>query len=451
MVVTRRSMQQATDTVSEGTLPESSHSQQNHQHSNAPSIEQSTNIQTSQEVVNSSPAAASPHLKARRNSRPKSGDLTSILQANQQSKWRNAWTRTYTTVGMLGAFMLMIWIGHGALLPLLFVIQTSMFREIKKLSKVLSSKRELPSFRPLHWFWFSVAIFFTYGRILDHYFHHSLPYHTFISFSLYVVGLLAFVWSLKKGYYKYQFEMFAWIHLTLLLIVVQSTFVVVNMFQGLIWFIMPALLIISNDCWAYIFGFFFGRTPLIKLSPKKTWEGFIGAAAMTIVTGALITSWLSHYDAMICPKSSLDFEPVNCPTPHAFIPARYQLPELFHALPGLPDHITLAPVQIHTFVFSVFASLIAPFGGFFASGFKRAFHVKDFGESIPGHGGVTDRMDCQIMMGFFVWVYYWTFIVSETDAMRLGKTMKIVDRMGVDELQHLMHMVQQRIANVSAQ
>lgn len=196
MVVTRRSMQQATDTVSEGPLHESSHSQQNHQHSNNQSIEQSKNISTSQEVVNS----ASPHLKARRNSRPKSGDLTSILQANQQSKWRNAWTRTYTTVGMLGAFMLMIWIGHGALLPLLFVIQTSMFREIKKLSKVLSSKRELPSFRPLHWFWFSVAIFFTYGRILDHYFHHSLPYHTFISFSLYVVGLLAFVWSLKKGY-----------------------------------------------------------------------------------------------------------------------------------------------------------------------------------------------------------------------------------------------------------
>jgi phosphatidate cytidylyltransferase len=27
---------------------------------------------------------------------------------------------------------------------------------------------------------------------------------------------------------------------------------------------------------AYFFGFFFGRTPLIKLSPKKTWEGFVG-------------------------------------------------------------------------------------------------------------------------------------------------------------------------------
>ncbi len=43
----------------------------------------------------------------------------------------------------------------------------------------------------------------------------------------------------------------------------------------------------------------------------------------------------------------------------------------------------------------MFASIIAPFGGFFASGFKRGFKIKDFGDSIPGHGGMTDRMDCQ--------------------------------------------------------
>lgn len=47
---------------------------------------------------------------------------------------------------------------------------------------------------------------------------------------------------------------------------------------------------------------------------------------------------------------------------------------------------------------AIFASLVAPFGGFFASGFKRAFNIKDFGQSIPGHGGMTDRMDCQ-----YVW------------------------------------------------
>jgi len=79
---------------------------------------------------------------------------------------------------------------------------------------------------------------------------------------------------------------------------------------------------------------------------------------------------------------------------------------------------------------AVFASLVAPFGGFFASGFKRAFKIKvcpflcgagrsmgtsrhavwvwaqDFGDSIPGHGGFTDRMDCQIIMGLFVYVYF---------------------------------------------
>ena len=72
-------------------------------------------------------------------------------------------------------------------------------------------------------------------------------------------------------------------------------------------------------------------------------------------------------------------------------------------------------MQWHGLALALFASIIAPFGGFFASGFKRAFNIKDFGESIPGHGGVTDRMDCQIMMGLFVFVYYQTFVKIELD------------------------------------
>ena len=63
-------------------------------------------------------------------------------------------------------------------------------------------------------------------------------------------------------------------------------------------------------------------------------------------------------------------------------------------------------------IFATFASLIAPFGGFFASGLKRTFKVKDFGESIPGHGGITDRMDCQFIMGMFVFMYYQSFIAQ---------------------------------------
>lgn len=34
------------------------------------------------------------------------------------------------------------------------------------------------------------------------------------------------------------------------------------------------------------------------------------------------------------------------------------------------------PVQTHAMVFGLFASIVAPFGGFFASGFKRAFKIK---------------------------------------------------------------------------
>ena len=60
-----------------------------------------------------------------------------------------------------------------------------------------------------------------------------------------------------------------------------------------------------------------------------------------------------------------------------------------------PPTIPYAPFQLHVLVMATFASLVAPFGGFFASGFKRAFNIKDFGHSIPGHGGMTDRMDCQ--------------------------------------------------------
>ncbi|EHK98411.1 putative phosphatidate cytidylyltransferase [Glarea lozoyensis 74030] len=64
----------------------------------------------------------------------------------------------------------------------------------------------------------------------------------------------------------------------------------------------------------------------------------------------------------------------------------------------------MAPMQIHILLFATFASLIAPFGGFFASGLKRTFKIKDFGDSIPGHGGITDRMDCQFIMGFFAFI-----------------------------------------------
>lgn len=96
---------------------------------------------------------------------------------------------------------------------------------------------------------------------------------------------------------------------------------------------------------------------------------------------------------------------LECTPNPVFIPRTYHLPSW-----SPWDSVDIAPMQFHILVFASFASLIAPFGGFFASGLKRTFKIKDFGESIPGHGGITDRMDCQFIMGFFAFVYYQSFI-----------------------------------------
>lgn len=60
--------------------------------------------------------------------------------------------------------------------------------------------------------------------------------------------------------------------------------------------------------------------------------------------------------------------------------------------------IPFVNMHFHTIFLGIFASLLAPLGGLFASGFKRALKLKDFANLIPGHGGITDRMDCQILM-----------------------------------------------------
>jgi phosphatidate cytidylyltransferase len=73
-----------------------------------------------------------------------------------------------------------------------------------------------------------------------------------------------------------------------------------------------------------------------------------------------------------------------------------------------------------------FASLIAPFGGFFASAVKRAFKIKDFGHSIPGHGGLTDRMDCQFLMGLFAFMYYHSFIKVQNTCIIVSRLLTII-------------------------
>ena len=106
--------------------------------------------------------------------------------------------------------------------------------------------------------------------------------------------------NLRKGHYKFQFSQFAWTHMALLLIVVQSHFIINNIFEGMIWFVLPVSLVICNDIFAYICGFFFGKTRLIRLSPKKTWEGFIGALFFTLIFGFFAAGFFSKFDYFVC-------------------------------------------------------------------------------------------------------------------------------------------------------
>jgi phosphatidate cytidylyltransferase len=106
------------------------------------------------------------------------------------------------------------------------------------------------------------------------------------------------------------------------------------------------------------------------------------------------------------------FSGLQCDVNPVFLKHTYQIPFIPSTWNGVPRTLTIEPLQFHVLMLSTFASLIAPWGGFFASGIKRTFKIKDFGDSIPGHGGITDRMDCQFIMGTLAFMYYQGFIAQ---------------------------------------
>ena len=262
-----------------------------------------------------------------------------------------------------------------------------MYKEIIALKrKEEKDKRAYVLF--LEWYNFVVFVFYLLPKvflrriIVDKVitpgsFLHTILYeqHNIISFSLMILGLLLFVLSLERGSYRYQFQRFAWSILALILTFYLPLFVTYNIYKGFFWLFLPHAFVISNDVFAYIFGYFFGKTPLIKLSPKKTWEGFFGGLFGTMAFGLLFTDYLSQWQFMTCPQPELTFnvfQPLECEVSEVFMKQQYNLPFAFMGY----TEIYLRPSQIHGFVIGCFASLIAPFGGFFASGVKRAFRIK---------------------------------------------------------------------------
>ncbi|KAK8106150.1 phosphatidate cytidylyltransferase [Apiospora kogelbergensis] len=349
-----------------------------------------------------------------------------LQPTDYEKKKANFLVRTFWTFVMIGGFFGALFMGHIYIIACITAVQIVSFKEVIAIASMPSRARNIMATKTLNWYWLATTMYFLYGESVIYYFKHIvlvdrvlLPlatHHRFISFVLYVIGFVFFVASLKAGHLKFQFTNFAWTHMALYLIVVQAHFVMNNVFEGMIWFFLPASLVITNDIFAYICGITFGRTQLIKLSPKKTVEGFVGAWVMTVIFAFGLTNLLMRSKYFICPVTDLganiftglECEPNPVFKPHTFKPST----DLFFLPDGYQQFFTftMEPMQIHAIIIASFASLIAPFGGFFASGLKRTFKIKDFGHSIPGHGGMTDRMDCQFIMGFFAYIYYHTFI-----------------------------------------
>jgi len=345
------------------------------------------------------------------------------LLVKQGNKWKDFVKRGISSLALLLGFTFVIYAGHAYIVLTVLAIQIVTFKEVLRLGFVLRRERKLFGFWILPWLCLAATLFYLYGVpilsrstfIMEKFslIWDLIRYHNFISFSIYVSAFVFFVISLRKGMYQYQFTRLAWTIVTIVLIVIQSNFIVYNIFEGLIWFILPVSMIICNDMMAYFFGFFFGRTPLIQLSPKKTWEGFIGATFSTMIWAFFFSRLLSQFDYMICPKTDFSSQVTLCRHDDIFTLVPYKLPsDLVDIMSrfDLKGYILIAPIQFHSLVMALFASLVAPFGGFFASGVKRAFNLKDFGDTIPGHGGLTDRMDCQFLMGLFTYVYINSFL-----------------------------------------
>ncbi|KAI5147951.1 phosphatidate cytidylyltransferase [Enteropsectra breve] len=204
-----------------------------------------------------------------------------------------------------------------------------------------------------------------------------------ILFYGYVVGLIWFVACLKKSKLKTQLLLFMAVHMIAYIGGKTCKFAIHNINNGVFYYFYPCMLIISNDIFAYFIGKTLGKTPLYMLSPNKTVEGYVGALFCTNLVGALLV----------------------------FLKLKFRLsPDMYDSIMHKNASETIPLLRfpmlyIHNFAFSMFASIAAPFIGFIASAIKRAYKKKDFGHIIPGHGGITDRMDCQFMMVYFTYFY----------------------------------------------
>ncbi|MDD2505336.1 MAG: phosphatidate cytidylyltransferase [Bacilli bacterium] len=131
---------------------------------------------------------------------------------------------------------------------------------------------------------------------------------------------------------------------------------------SLLYFIFMILIPIITDTFAFIGGVMIGKHKVTKLSPKKSWEGYIIGSLMGTFMMTMFYITLINANANILTVTSLIF----------------------------------------------MMTIVAQLGDLFFSAIKRTHNIKDFSSLIPGHGGVLDRLDSLIFVAliFIVFMKY---------------------------------------------
>lgn len=84
-------------------------------------------------------------------------------------------------------------------------------------------------------------------------------------------------------------------------------------------------------------------------------------------------------------------------------------------------------------IFCLFASLVGPYAGFLASGIKRGYKIKDFSDTLPGHGGFLDRFDCGLLMGAFGFCLLSSNFLLK-DSLDVDKAMGLLNQMSKEDI-----------------
>lgn len=150
---------------------------------------------------------------------------------------------------------------------------------------------------------------------------------------------------------------------------------------------------------------------------------------------------------LLCPQSYIQVRPFAYES--CVIANLYKVtPKYIPFISSVLGKVYISEFNLHLWALTLFASLIAPFGGFFASGIKRGLEIKDFADLIPGHGGILDRLDCLILMTIFVYVYMKELI--QYDGFSIDRLWYQIDRLPVTTQQEIFIRLSKTVGSVGS-